>query len=211
MLDARERAQRRPRSPRPARPAARAAAVAAAAFSRLCAPGMRGSAGSASSPANSTRRPDPGLHRTPGARSRHRRRSGSRRSAASRRGTRRSCRGGRCDPARGSAAPRSAGAATRRPRAGTTTARRRPRRRATATDEARQRPPDVAGDLGRHAGGVEHRTEQRGRRRLAVRARDPEERVREHPCAELDLARSPANPRARAATTGGVGRALLGS
>ena len=41
-------------------PAARAAAVAAAAFSRLCAPGSPGSAGRASSAANSTRRAAPG-------------------------------------------------------------------------------------------------------------------------------------------------------
>src|ERR671922_119351 len=56
---------------------------------------------------------------------------------------------------------------------------------ASAVDavQLRQRATDVAGDQR-----AEHDSEQLARRRLPVRARDPEDRVREHPRAELDFA-----------------------
>ena len=64
-----------------------------------------------------------------------------------------------------------------------------PRVRRRRPDEGRQRPPDVARDLRRDAGGVENRAEQRRGRRLPVRPRHADERVREQSHAELDLAR----------------------
>ena len=62
-----------------------------------------------------------------------------------------------------------------------------PRIGGRVTDEAREWAADVAGDLGRHPGGVEHGAEQRGRRRLAVRPGDADDRVREQAGPELDL------------------------
>ena len=59
-----------------------------------------------------------------------------------------------------------------------------------APDKRRERPTDVAGNLRRPSGGVEHRSEQRGRRRLPVRAGDPDQRVREESRAQLDLAQN---------------------
>ena len=54
-------------------------------------------------------------------------------------------------------------------------------------DETREWAADVAGDLGWHPGSVEHGAEQRGRRRLAVRPGDADDRVREQAGSELDL------------------------
>src|SRR5439155_7866835 len=55
--------------------------------------------------------------------------------------------------------------------------------------DAHERPADVAGDLDGATGGAEDRTEQLGRRRLAVGAGHADERIAgQQPVAELDLA-----------------------
>ena len=54
--------------------------------------------------------------------------------------------------------------------------------------ERGQRTADVPGDLDGPSGGAEDRAEKLGRGRLPVRAGDAEDRVREEPVAELDLA-----------------------
>ena len=54
-------------------------------------------------------------------------------------------------------------------------------------DEGGQGATDVPGHLDRHAPRLQDRAEQRGRRRLPVRAGDGDERVRKQPGAELDL------------------------
>ncbi len=97
-------------------------------------------------------------------------------------------------------------AACRCPRAGRTRARRRPRRPGppTPTRLVSGRPMLPTTSTGR-CRRVEHRAEQRCRRRLAVRARDPEDRVGEQARAELDLGDDRDSPGA-----GGLHRRCLG-
>ena len=165
-------------------PAARAAAVAAAAFSRLCAPGISGSAGSGSSAANSMRRAPPGTSPKP----------------------------------RGTTATSSAVLVLEDPQLGgpvrvevavpvemvglQVEQHRDPgpeavdvlelEARELADDPVVRR--DVADELAERSADVpggtraEHRAEQLGRRRLAVRARHADDRVREQPRRQLDLA-----------------------
>ena len=71
---------------------------------------------------------------------------------------------------------------------------------AAPTSDVSGRPTLPATSTGRPAG-AEDRAEQLGRRRLAVRAGDAEDRVREEPRAELDLAPHGDAARARAATS----------
>ncbi len=71
-----------------------------------------------------------------------------------------------------------------------------PRAVVDGADERRQRPADVPRDLDGHAAGLEDRAEQRGRRRLPVRPRDAEQRVRQEAGAELDLGDHRDAPRA---------------
>ena len=159
-------------------PAARAAAMAAAAFSRLCRPV------SAAPPAADRRRRTRCLR----ARARAARPCAVpvRRCAASRRGSARTCRAGRGGPARGSAARRPRTRARARPRAGTTRARTRSRR--PPARRPRERRADVPRHGDRPTCRAEDRAEQLRRRRLAVRARDADERTRrEQAPAELDL------------------------
>ena len=75
---------------------------------------------------------------------------------------------------------------------------------AMTPSSAAERPPDVAGDRDRPAGGAEDRSEELARRRLAVRPGHPEHGLaRQEPRAELDLAPD-GSPRARAASTRGA-------
>jgi hypothetical protein len=73
-----------------------------------------------------------------------------------------------------------------------------PRSRIDRTDEGGQRAADVPGDLDRHPGGSEHGAEQLARGGLSVGSGDAENRVRQEPCAELDLAPDRDRVRARA-------------
>ena len=66
--------------------------------------------------------------------------------------------------------------------------------------------PDVAGHGHRTAGGPEHFAQELARRRLAVRSGDPEQRIREDPGAELDLAPDGDSARARGGNEGGLAR-----
>ena len=166
-------------------PAARAAAVAAAAFSRLCAPGISGSAGSvvvgARTRRGARRR---ARRRSRAARRRRRRRSGSRRSAAWRRGTRSKlpCR------SRWSGSRLSSTAIRGRKRSTSSSWKLESSQTIHSSagdvaDELAERGADVPGGAG-----AEHRAEQLGRRRLAVRAGDADDRVREQSRRQLDLA-----------------------
>ncbi len=62
------------------------------------------------------------------------------------------------------------------------------RRRVEGAGERRQRRADIAGRGHGHTGRAVHRRDELGRRRLPVRARDRDQRVRQEPPAELELA-----------------------
>jgi hypothetical protein len=70
--------------------------------------------------------------------------------------------------------------------------------------ERGERAADVPCDLDGLGGSAEHRTDELHRRRLAVRAGDADERVREQARAELDLAPDRDAARARGRRQGGV-------